>query len=524
MKFFEHLRAQRLDVGDRLHVFAHDGEFVAAEARAERLAQHAVQAQPLADRLQHAVAERVTEAVVDRLEVVEVDRQQREPRIVALGAIDGSLQMHEQLPAVRQIGERIVVREVIQLARALVDLRFQLDLVGAHRALRVLQLFGHLVECNSQHVQLTHARSRYARAHRTAGQTTSRVDQPPHRRGHAGHGDDRDHHQQQHDRGARPNQLPVGLVGGAHRQAVGVSKRAPSWLDQLRHDQRGDLRALVPEHHRTVVEIVDGVECCATASDDGPEFTGHVCQPLLAMHLRELRGVLLQEELEVVFGQHDALHRAGRRYARGRAHTLADRAEHAREIHEPFAREHRAGNAHSARVRSVHAGLQLVEVPPVLVQTRAARSAVGEHLFAHRPERVQLGNELRRRGRELREILGGFVVSGRRIGHALRRELRLVHRDRIAFRLIDHDALIKRHGGGQCLGGAYQRLVLHEQLAHASAGLAGALLSDEIRGNDGERDCGKADRDAQRHAGAISAGFALVRHRLLAVDLSCLSG
>jgi hypothetical protein len=29
--------------------------------------------------------------------------------------------MHEQLPPVRQIGERIVVREVIQLARALVD-------------------------------------------------------------------------------------------------------------------------------------------------------------------------------------------------------------------------------------------------------------------------------------------------------------------------------------------------------------------------------------------------------------------
>ena len=150
-----------------------------------------------------------------------------------------------------------------------------------------------------------------------------------------------------------------------------------------------------------------------------------------------------------------------------------------------------------------------------------ARSAVGEHLFAHQPERVELGDELRRRGRELREIPGGFVVSGRRIGHALRGELRLVHRDRIAFGLIDDDALIKRHGGGQRLGGAHQRLVLHEQLAHAFARLAGALLSDEIRGNDGERDCGEADRDAQRHAGAISARIALVRHRLLAVCLSC---
>ena len=73
---------------------------------------------------------------------------------VALGAFDRSLEVHEQLPAVRQVGQRIVIREMIQLARALVDLRFQLDLVGAHGALRVLQLFGHLVERDGQHVEL----------------------------------------------------------------------------------------------------------------------------------------------------------------------------------------------------------------------------------------------------------------------------------------------------------------------------------------------------------------------------------
>ena len=144
-----------------------------------------------------------------------------------------------------------------------------------------------------------------------------------------------------------------------------------------------------------------------------------------------------------------------------------------------------------------------------------------EHLFAHQPERVELGGELRGRGRELREILGGFVVGSRRVAHALRSELRLVHRDRSVFGLIDDDALVEGHGGGQRLGRTHQRLVLHEQLAHAFARLAGALLSDEIRGNDGERDSGEADRDAQRHAGAIAARIALVRHRLLAICLSC---
>ena len=42
-------------------------------------------------------------------------------------------------------------------------------------------------------------------------------------------------------------------------------------------------------------------------------------------------------------------------------------------------------------------------------------------------ERVELGGELRGRGRELREILGGFVVTRRGVAHALRGELRLVH-------------------------------------------------------------------------------------------------
>ena len=118
---------------------------------------------------------------------------------------------------------------------------------------------------------------------------------------------------------------------------------------------------------------------------------------------------------------------------------------------------------------------------------------------------IELGRKLRRRGRELREILGGFVVGSGGVGHALRGELRLVHRDRIAFGLIDDDALVERHGGRQRLGRAHQRLVLHEQLAHALARLAGALLSDEIRGNDRERDGGEADRDTQRHAGTPGA-------------------
>ncbi len=137
----------------------------------------------------------------------------REPSLLARSI--EVFQVHEQLPAIRQVGQRIVIREVVQLARALVDLRFQLDLVRAHGALRMLQLFGHLVERDGQHVELADPGARHSRADCTACETTRRVDQAAHRRGHARHGDDRDHDQQQHDGSARPNQLPIGLVGGA---------------------------------------------------------------------------------------------------------------------------------------------------------------------------------------------------------------------------------------------------------------------------------------------------------------------
>ena len=386
MKLFEHLRAQVLDVADTLDVFAHDSELIAAEARTERLAEQPVQTQAFAHCLQHAIAESMAEAVVDRLEVVEVDRQQREPRIVDFGAVDGGIQMHEQLAAVRQIGERVVIREMVQLARALIDLRLQLYLVGAHGALRVLQLFGHLVEGDGEHVELTNAGARHARAHGAAGKASSRVDQAAYGRGHARHGHDRDEEQQHQHRGARPDQLLIGFIRRAHRQAVGVGQCVARRLDQLRHDQRRDLRALVPEQHRAVVEVVDRFERGAPPGNDPGEIAGDFLQPRLAVHLRELGRMLLQVQLEGALGGNDALNRARRGHARRGADPLANRVEHAREVHQPLAGKHSAGDAHRAGMRRIHARLELVETCPVLAQARAARRAVAEHLLAHRAE------------------------------------------------------------------------------------------------------------------------------------------
>jgi hypothetical protein len=94
---------------------------------------------------------------------------------------------------------------MVQLARAFVDFRFQLYLVRAHGALRVLQLFGHPVERDGQHVELADSRARDTRTDSTACETTRRIDQSAHRRSHTRHGHDRNHDEQQHDRGARPH-------------------------------------------------------------------------------------------------------------------------------------------------------------------------------------------------------------------------------------------------------------------------------------------------------------------------------
>ena len=236
----------------------------------------------------------------------------------------------------------------------------------------------------------------------------------------------------------------------------------PRRLDQLRHDQRRNLRALVPEQHRALVEIVDGLEGGAAPDNDAGEIARDFFQPRLAVNLGELDGVLLKVQLERILGGHDDLNRARRGHARGGADVLANRAEHAREVHKPLAGEHGAGDAHGTRVRRVDAGLELVEMSPVFAQTRAARRAGREHVIAHRTECVELGRELRRRRGELREIPGGFVVSRGGIGHALRGELRLVHGNRVALGLVDDHALVQRHRGRQRFRRTHQRLVLHE--------------------------------------------------------------
>jgi hypothetical protein len=86
-------------------------------------------AQALADLAQHRVAAAVAERVVDRLEAVEVDEQHREARLDLVDAADGSEQLVLEDEPVRQLGQRVVVGDLLQIGIGLAQRLF--EAVGA---------------------------------------------------------------------------------------------------------------------------------------------------------------------------------------------------------------------------------------------------------------------------------------------------------------------------------------------------------------------------------------------------------
>ena len=108
-------------LGDRgravlvLEVLEEHGELVAAHAgRGVALAQAALQTG--GDRHQELVADRVAEAVVHRLEVVEVDEQHGDPRVLTSDASERVLDAITEEHLVRQVRQRVVKRLMGELA------------------------------------------------------------------------------------------------------------------------------------------------------------------------------------------------------------------------------------------------------------------------------------------------------------------------------------------------------------------------------------------------------------------------
>ena len=96
-----------------IQLLEHQQEFVAAQATQGVFLPDAL-TQAFGHLPQQAVASGVTQAVVDRLEVVEVDEDDAQLSLVALGQIDGVLQALMQHDPVWQFGQLIEVRHAGQ--------------------------------------------------------------------------------------------------------------------------------------------------------------------------------------------------------------------------------------------------------------------------------------------------------------------------------------------------------------------------------------------------------------------------
>ena len=125
--------AQRGDLVADLHILEQHRELIAPEARQQTLAAGRGP-QPLGDVLQHAITEAVPERIVDRFEVVEVDEQQRQRACACRRARAPRRSRDDELAPIGQLGQRVVMRQVVQLPGALVDVPFELGLVGAQLA------------------------------------------------------------------------------------------------------------------------------------------------------------------------------------------------------------------------------------------------------------------------------------------------------------------------------------------------------------------------------------------------------
>jgi hypothetical protein len=106
--------AQHL-VGD---VRDQDREFVSAQAREYLIAAH-LPADLAGHPDQHRVAGAVAEGIVDVLEIVQVEEQQGDARIVALGVRDHARKLLVEPVAVIEAGQRIALGQVDQLVRGL---------------------------------------------------------------------------------------------------------------------------------------------------------------------------------------------------------------------------------------------------------------------------------------------------------------------------------------------------------------------------------------------------------------------
>ncbi|MNN05988.1 hypothetical protein D3C81_1187670 [compost metagenome] len=99
----------------------HQQELVAAQAGEHVLGADAL-AQSAGDQHQQLVPDRMTETVVDPLETIQIEEQHRHLAMQAAGPLDGAIEVRLHQQAIGQAGQRVVVRQALELGLGLLEL------------------------------------------------------------------------------------------------------------------------------------------------------------------------------------------------------------------------------------------------------------------------------------------------------------------------------------------------------------------------------------------------------------------
>ena len=303
----------------------HDREFVAPQARGEPETLRGL-LETLSDADEHAVAEGVAHAVVEILEVVEVDEEHGDPGAALPCALERAVEEDEELAPVREQGERVVLRQMLQQARALLDLRLERAPVILGDLACGAQLKRHAVEGDGQGIELLQAPAR--RAHvLSARQLARRLDQPAHRDENAAHRPDRDREPDQEDRRGDPrDHLSLMAVrhgggrggGGGHgiddgrgdrRRERGHARRRRGRGGALEHGEgvgydlgHGGEKTVAPrrEPGSLLAQSIAGLDSRGAERRQLCKVEVHLAHPVLTVRAREARRVGLERALQRV--------------------------------------------------------------------------------------------------------------------------------------------------------------------------------------------------------------------------------
>ena len=282
-----------LDLGSVARVWEHQRELVAAEPGDETVVA-GDQAQPLADLGEHAIAEVVAERVVDGLEVVEIEEQHGNVRSGgSRGAsrVEHLVQALEQLAAVRQVGERVVIGEVPQLQRPLLDALLELRLVGLDRALCVREFRRHLVERVRELVDFAGATAGDASGEIAGGKAARAGRQAAHGPGDRP-GSREQREQREHDRlVGRCLDRIFRVAHGLSRAGDRGSEFAPCGCFDVLAYVCGERLTVRDERSLPLLDVRAELECAAAQLDRGAEVLHQHRQPMAAGGGHQLRAM-----------------------------------------------------------------------------------------------------------------------------------------------------------------------------------------------------------------------------------------